>query len=74
MTAQIFSSHDFLWKLVERNIAAFLDGRERDMELANIGRAIGFGLLDQIEPIKDCWAEARKMKEAKQRPAADRGA
>ncbi|WP_426410040.1 hypothetical protein [Bradyrhizobium ganzhouense] len=66
MSARIFSSTDFLWKLIERDIDAFLTGREREMEAANIGRAIGFELFDQIEAIRGAWAEARRVKEKQQ--------
>jgi hypothetical protein len=62
---EVISSYDFLWRLVRRDIAAFFRG-EREMCAANVGRAIGFGRMDQIEPIKACWAEAHKMKAAKQ--------
>jgi hypothetical protein len=65
MSAQIITPYDFLWRLVQRDIDAFWRG-EREMSAANVGRAIGFGLLDQIEPIKACWAEAQKIKAAKQ--------
>lgn len=66
MTAQVILPKDFLWKLVERDIDAFFKG-ERDMQSANIGRALGFGLPEEIEPIKDCWAEARKLRAERQR-------
>jgi hypothetical protein len=70
MTAQIVSSYDFLWKLVARDLDSFFAGGS-DLEKANIGRALGFRLLDQIEPIKDCWAEARRIKgEQRQREGA----
>jgi hypothetical protein len=62
---EVFSSYDFLWRLVRRDIDAFFGG-ERDMCQANVGRAIGFGLFDQIEPIKACWADAQKIKAAQQ--------
>jgi hypothetical protein len=65
MTAQIiypnkFSPSEFIWKLVARDIDAFWKGG-LDMELGNVGRALSFGLLNEIEPIRDCWAEARKV-------------
>ena len=66
MSAQIITPYDFLWRLVQRDIDAFWHRGEREMCGANVGRAIGFGLLDQIEPIKACWAEAVKIKAAKQ--------
>jgi hypothetical protein len=72
MSAQIITPYDFLWRLVRRDIAAFFRG-EREMCLANVGRAIGFGLMDQIEPIKACWAEAQRMKAAKQQQQQKEG-
>lgn len=73
MTATIlpFDPHDFLWnRIIERDIAAFLAGREREMCAANIGRAIGLGLFDEIPSIRECWAEAARMKAAKERVQA----
>jgi hypothetical protein len=68
MAAQIFSKTDFLSKLVERDIDSFLNGRDREMCQANIGRALGFGLFDQIDAIRGAWAEAERVK-AKQQQA-----
>lgn len=62
MTDNVFSAFDFLWKLVERDMKAFLKGEHREMEQANIGRALGFGLASEIPGIREAWADARRLK------------
>jgi hypothetical protein len=66
-----FDRRDFLWKrIIQPDIAKFLDGRQREMCAANIGRALGFGLFDEIEPIRACWAKAEQMKAAEAKESA----
>jgi hypothetical protein len=66
MSAEIITPYDWVWRLVRRDIGKFWRDEQREMSAANVGQAIGFGLTDQIEPIKACWAEAQKIKAAKQ--------
>ena len=61
---EVFNIDDFLWKMVERDIDKFFKG-EREMCAANVGRALGFGLLSEIDKIKACWVEAHRVKAAK---------
>jgi hypothetical protein len=73
MSAQIipFDPHDFLWKrIIHRDIDAFLSGKEREMCAANVGRALRLGLGHEIQAIKDCWAEAQRIKSAAARESA----
>jgi hypothetical protein len=66
MTAEIlkFDPEDFLWDLVERDVQAYLRGDPRlgMNEEGNIGRALGFRLQHHIPAIRECWAEARRVK------------
>jgi hypothetical protein len=56
--AEVFNPHEFLAKLLERDIAAFLKGGF-DAEKANIGRALMYGIDPDL--VRDCWAEARQV-------------
>ena len=68
---ELFNKDDFLWKLVARDLDRFLSGEEREMCAANVGRAIGFGLSSEIGPIKQCWAEAQRVKAEEMKQKAD---
>jgi hypothetical protein len=55
--------HDYLWdRIIQPDLSAFLAGRGRNMCDANIGRALGLGLFNQIANIRGCWAEAERVK------------
>jgi hypothetical protein len=61
MTDNITTFEDFLWRLVRKDIAAYLRGGP-DMELANRGRAVCNDFCDHVQAIRDCWAEARALR------------
>jgi hypothetical protein len=62
----LFEPEDFVWKLMERDLNAFFKG-DIDMEKANVGRALMYGLRDLIPNIRACWAEAREMRAKRER-------
>jgi hypothetical protein len=69
MSAQIFDRRAFLWKLVERDIDAFVNGRGPDKEKGNVGRFLhSLELFDEVPLVRECWADARA--ELKRRQSA----
>ncbi len=67
MSGKVFDPYQFLGKLIERDIAAYLKGG-RDLELANIGRALMYGIDPDI--VREAWAEARKVQAERVREGA----
>jgi hypothetical protein len=62
MSAEIYEHWDFLWKIVERDLVAYLKGGP-DMETANVGRMLILRDREEVAEVKRCWAEARKLRE-----------
>jgi hypothetical protein len=62
---------DFLWKMVERDIAAYLKGGE-DMELADWGRMLILRDPAEVEGVRACWAEARRVREENRKRKEER--
>ena len=57
----VFDRRDFLWKLVERDLVAYLKGGP-DMELVNRGRMLSLRDPSEVSEVRRCWAEARVVR------------
>jgi hypothetical protein len=59
--SNVFDRRDFLWKMVERDLTAFLKGGP-DMELANRGRMLSLRDPSEVQKVQNCWADARRIR------------
>jgi len=62
MSDNVIEPRDWVWKLVERDVDKYWRGEQREMCAANVGQAIAWGLYDEVDDIKRCWAEAQQVK------------